>query len=582
MKPRLFILSPELHDDSGHYLPYDLALQKGAAALGLDSLVLTRLGFVPPPGSPLAFRPAFRHDIWGKNAVPGGADGRLLAKGVPTEKLRAAFANRAFLADLRTHLPASALTPESVVFVHSFLHGQIAGLVDWYAALPPARRPQLKLLFRYPFYFFDAAFLDAAFEALHRLPGSRESVTCFSDSEELARLYGARIGRPVHLLPFPHASFADADPEAREREARPIRCVSLGNARIEKGFAEIVDALFLLRETGDAAPFEFVLQASSPEAALRPRIARLREAALPGVTLLDEAISETAYAALIESADVILAPYHEEAYADRTSGIVADAIGAGKIVLTPADSCPGRRIASAGTGLFCANRSPASVAALLRGLPVALPRLRREAAQRQKEWKAHHNARRFVSLLLAHGEPCPPAPATPASPSLIAPPAPETASAGAGLGAVLFFPATWPLLQAAAEKEGLLLPGIEVHRPVVEKGFLGHLLLGVLKALSLSWLVPSRMAGVPTRLDLARLLLFSRIGRRVTWDDLLPLFLPRALRQPAEQARLAALAAGKTALLTDSPRALPFLPGKAILFRSASADLFDEIRARTS
>jgi len=516
--PKLIVLSPELRNAAGHYLPYDLALQEGARALGLDFVVLTHRDFRLPEGLSLNHRPIFRHDIWGRDAVPFGADRRLLAKGVPTEKLRAFFANRHFERDLRAALPPASLKRDDTLFLHSLLHGQVLGLARWYRTLPEANRPRLKILFRYPLYFFDASFLDEAFSLFPEEP------VCYSDSEDLARLYSEKIGRPVALLPFPHASFRDANPG--ERQGKPIRCVSLGNARVEKGFLEIAEAVLALLDGPETGQFEFVLQVSDPEAALLPGLERLRAKAAfdSRLVLLASPLSEEDYTALIESADVILAPYREEAYAARTSGIVADAIGAGKIVVTTPNSWPGRRIQASGTGLFCRDRDAASLGEVLRNLPSRIATLRAEAARRQREWKERNNPVRFVSLLLAGGESLPastPAPVFRASHS-----EPQSLPASGKRLAVLDRSASSSRsarlrrFLAAFQKSGW---SVEVDVSEAPTGPAATILLAVWKFFSLSWFCPHPQ-GVPTLFDVFRYLLFTRVGTPATRQDIAPLF----------------------------------------------------------
>ncbi|OYW09052.1 MAG: hypothetical protein B7Z53_03700, partial [Rhodospirillales bacterium 12-71-4] len=319
VNPAYCIIDPNLRDFLGHHASYDHAVARAAARAGYAPVVL---GHVAMPGAEAGLVdgarlvPAFAEDIWA-----GRQGGSRLARLADTLRR-----NQVFRQALARHLPP-ALPAGSIVFAHMITERQILGLAGWAAGMP--RGVRLVVLLRYQPSFYHGAIARRALRRFEGLAARGADIRLATDSDRLS----ARIGRLTRLavatLPIPHAPAEIPLPDPAPD--RPLTFVSLGNARGEKGFAEILTvARRIAAIPGAAQGIRFVLQANDPSEDVASVLRGFRSRPPPGVTLLDKALDHAAYEALLASADVVLAPYRREIYEDRTSGVALEAIATGR------------------------------------------------------------------------------------------------------------------------------------------------------------------------------------------------------------------------------------------------------------
>lgn len=157
----------------------------------------------------------------------------------------------------------------------------------------------------------------------------------YADTEGLARLYGEMSGLPVGLLPVPVV------PRPRRSPKPAFQAIYLGDARDEKGFPVLAQAILTMEAARRAGAITFTIQShfntepGDPATVLAR--AALQEAG-PGVHMLGEALDTDAYGALLGSADLVLTPYDPIAYQVRSSGVMSEALAAGAPVLVTAGS----------------------------------------------------------------------------------------------------------------------------------------------------------------------------------------------------------------------------------------------------
>jgi glycosyltransferase involved in cell wall biosynthesis len=235
-------------------------------------------------------------------------------------------------------IEAEGLGPADDVLIHTLGAPQLDQVFDLMLRFARPDWPTLHVVLR----------RDAA-EPLSNMPGFppiAETVArfgaagCFGgrirfycDTRELCAQYGAHLGAWPRLLPIPPIALPAGAPAADG----PLTVVYLGNARTEKGF-HLLPAMVEATLAATPRPLRFRIQAEFnldggepgiPEA--RAALERMGEA----VEVIPRALDEAEYAALLGSADIVLLPYSQRDYARRSSGILVEAVAAGRVAVVP-------------------------------------------------------------------------------------------------------------------------------------------------------------------------------------------------------------------------------------------------------
>ena len=182
----------------------------------------------------------------------------------------------------------------------------------------------------------------------------------------------------------------------------PLRVVSLGNARDEKGLLELFDAARILDLRGDADDLQIVLQANDPNAQIVQIVERFAADPPSNVRLIRDALSTDDYNALLASADIVATPYWRSIYEARTSGVFLEAVAAGKPVICTADTWMSDELGRAGAGLIVPDGDPVALAIALVEARDRFTELAAKAEADRPKWRAFHNGERLVELLV-HG-----------------------------------------------------------------------------------------------------------------------------------------------------------------------------------
>lgn len=386
------IIDPCLKDFVGHHFEYDRAVLQGLGRRGVRAVVLGHREMEPAVRSEPSVRPVFQRDIW--------CNFERLKKFKPAVRL--ILANLEFLRDLRRGVNAAGLRKDSILFAHMVNSHQLLGCAG-YSLFFQHRSSKCVFLLRYQPWFYTGKLNTIAFRVLE-LVARYKTVRLGSDSRRLAFELGKLTTLPIEVLPIPHTTPAGADGPAvaiaPPLQSRKIRLVSLGNAREEKGFGEILKAIEALISTDGAEGCEFVLQANHPEAALKDRIEAFAARQIPGVILVQEALDPASYRNLLESADIVLLPYWRSVYRERTSGVFVEALTAGKPVIATERTWMSDELASHGAGILCKDQDPASLVEAIQRSVRELPELSRKATQSQAGYAAIHNPDSLVARLL--------------------------------------------------------------------------------------------------------------------------------------------------------------------------------------
>lgn len=362
---RLLIADQSLRDLDGHHFEYDFAVAEAAKTLGLEPVILANLGYRAGDalGAPVVpwFRqdwlaarrsPATRYVLYLLARLPvglrrpligiGGGAKRLLAR---NSSLRKAPALPSFGRELHAGLTAQAVGADDHVLVHTVAISELHAMVE--ALEGQSVLPHVHVVLRRdadePFVRDDPwGGVRAAIHRARATPELRRKIRFYSDTQQLADQYNDIIGdSDVAVLPVPHALPHSPVPERTAQP--PLRLVYLGNARTEKGFHLLAAAMDELRDTHlRSGRIRLIAQANSPSSLDQELILsarrRLSSYTDEQVQLVDAQLSIADFQDLLFSADIVLLPYDAQLYRRRSSGILVQAMVAGKPVVVPADS----------------------------------------------------------------------------------------------------------------------------------------------------------------------------------------------------------------------------------------------------
>ena len=376
---RLWLVDHHLRDRVGHHLGYNLAIADAVRAAGAEAVVVGHRGLDARLVARHAAMASFRTD-W-RAAPPAwvGRDQRLL-------RLVERWSATRFRADLEGW--GSSAGAGDLIFAQMIAPRHFHAWLTWFGE--QTKPPRLALHLGYQPHRFDT---DDARNALRRLSSEhRARLVLVTDSEKLQDPFARALAAPVSYLPhIVSESFPDASTAV---PSGPLRVLAPGNARREKGFAEVWEAVKSLGDLRESGQVEFRVQCHQPDHFSAGLLAGARSA--HGLQLVNEALEEEEYFRQFVTADVVLIPYHLDHYAMRTSGVFCEARVAGKPVIASRGSWAGDRVARNGGGWLCEEKNAVDLSGCIRAALANLKSHARRAAELQGEARREFGAASFV------------------------------------------------------------------------------------------------------------------------------------------------------------------------------------------
>jgi len=421
---RILIVDQSLRDMAGHHYEYDLALFRAATAVGVHVIIGAHASVQPldllggnvrawfqrawyesheaPPAPVLAAKPVLG---WLPSVIrtPLARWARRLT-GLKTAPARTPSGSR-FGDEVLALIRAEQFGANGHVLIHTFSIPELDSLIEL------TRReeglPSIHIVFRRDAEEPSVAQgpnggIRGSLTRLSASPSAVATLRLYADTEDLARQYAALVpGLDIGAIPIPHCLPTSEASDATRKEG-PLRIVYLGDARHEKGFHLLPDLVDALADKLFPEPrARFVLQGNISVAGDSPGLsaARQRLAAYPPahVELITEQLGVAAFHDLVRAADIVLLPYDRQAYARRSSGILIQALAAGRVVVVPSGTWLAAQVDQATAVQFGNERSLADAVA------VAVddwPRLSKGARDRADLFRASHDPSRYVAQLL--------------------------------------------------------------------------------------------------------------------------------------------------------------------------------------
>ena len=388
---RIWLADHLLRDRLGHHFGYNLLLADAARSAGWDAVLVTHRDFLHDSVSGHRVERMFRND-W--RASPPS----FLSLSRTGLKILESLSAGRVAADLENVLNKEKFWPSDIILAQMLAPRHLECWLRWFARFDASLAPALVFHLGYDASRFGAH--EGLHKALNRLRKREldKRIYFISDSESLAAEYAKILKFDVRVLP--HVVAADIEGPSTSNGNEPLHFVSLGNAREEKGFWDLAEAILMLDKDLLGKEIKFTIQCHQPDRKCMEAVERLVQRSLPRVHLIRENLGEKEYLSLLVSADVVLLPYHLDKYALRTSGVFCEALVAGKAVITTEGSWMSGEISRTGGGWLVPERNPAKLAGTIQTAHQEFASLSSGCRERVPGYKAHFSADTFIRGLM--------------------------------------------------------------------------------------------------------------------------------------------------------------------------------------
>lgn len=344
---KLFLCDQLLRDNVGHHLGYNLAITDAATRLGIQPILITHREFshsveVPVHG---LFRTDYR-----ANPPPWIATNyRLL-------RLLEIWCSKRFASDITRFPPHNN---EDIIFAQMVGPRHYFRWIEWHQKQPTPSNLVFHLGYR-PERFSQ----NAVKNILKNTPAQfKKKIYFVTDSEKLGPAFEAIFQTKIHYLPH-IISYTIPLNERRSTKGMPLHVLAIGNARREKGFIEILQAVERVSSSPQAMNFNFTIQCHNPDNICREFLKTYKSSS-DTIEWIRRPLSDKEYLQKFSETDIILLPYHLDCYAMRTSGIFAEARVAGIPVIVTKGSWAGDRAAAQGGAWLVPERNADALGLIL-------------------------------------------------------------------------------------------------------------------------------------------------------------------------------------------------------------------------
>jgi glycosyltransferase involved in cell wall biosynthesis len=388
---------------AGHYYEYARVLFEEAQQRGDNFFAIGHINAAMNDMNELPVSPVFRHTF-----------GHTYIK-YPILRLADPLAGNYFFYKDLCKAVNHRITENSILFMTTVTHQHLLAWALWAVHRSLAKNSRVVLLFRRNLFDMTAQqwnpetfWMRIGFKLLEKT-GGRNLFQIATDTHRLAKEYGSLTRLPIHIFPIPHTLFKlnsdrKGDKEPFLKDPNKIKLVSLGDARMEKGFPELVDAVVSLKNELEAGYFEVVLQCNINGMDIKAINARkkLEKMQLSGVTLITDSLSSEDYYGLLKKSDCLLIPYRKNEYYSRSSGIFAEAVAAGKPVITTADTWMGSQIQEGkGSGILIRSSNTVDLINAIKTMVSDYTRYKNMAERSRESWLDFHSPHSLYNMLIS-------------------------------------------------------------------------------------------------------------------------------------------------------------------------------------
>lgn len=329
---RTFVmLDPDANDDWGHFLAYDKRLATAARANGLNFALLCRqeMPAFYKPAAASSLHNVFTINSWTVGNKSPAERGHLLQ----------------FARELKQGLTeVEATYPDGDICVFFYVGSiEAAEVLEFLLTEHPRVHGVIDLFWSFSFDQADPAY-QARWRAVAKRIDRHPRLHLMHATAQIAQEFVRDWDLSLPVLEHPSTTFADAEAKVlaetpiqpRAGDAgQPMRVLFPGGAREEKGFVLSIGACDLLR---DVPELELSLRARLDKGSGAKLKRDFKAFDRTGIEIIDQDLSDDEFITMMREADIVVIPYHAEAFRRRTSGILVDAMLLGKPVIVLQDT----------------------------------------------------------------------------------------------------------------------------------------------------------------------------------------------------------------------------------------------------
>ena len=209
-----------------------------------------------------------------------------------------------------------------------------------------------------------------------------------------------QCGFKATVVPYPLE--AQAAPAAL---ASPVfkHLLVAGSARLDKGFAQVVDLVAEMQRRGLICPITVqtsVEPRHQHDQALGQQLGRLHATGYPALHTPDQAMDPAAYRALFDGA-IVVQPYRAQDFQDRISGVTLDALAAGCPVVVTAGTWAARLVQRFDAGIAADDLSADGLLRAITPIQQDFARYASNAQTAAASVRAEHSAQGLIDVVLA-------------------------------------------------------------------------------------------------------------------------------------------------------------------------------------
>lgn len=213
------------------------------------------------------------------------------------------------------------------------------------------------------------------------------------------------LGCPTHglLVSYAHQGGSRTAPPDG-----PTRFCYLGRGCDSKGLGWLLETLYHLRPLLASGQMTWAIQAvlvSRDETLSAQQLERFRQDPLPNVELLESYLTEEEYVQQLDQCHYVVTPYDPAVYRELFSGVVTEALAAGRPVITTDGTWASQNVLARGCGLSSPFGDCEAFAKVLGQALEVRSELCKKAWDLRGSWSSEHSYDAFVSTLLSSATP---------------------------------------------------------------------------------------------------------------------------------------------------------------------------------
>lgn len=325
----------------------------------------------------------------------------------------------AFKENFKSFMEYTKSNEKDIIFINSLRPGQFLGLALWFQDQDLSKCPKIVLVLHFTSrlnnwsgYIYKKQYREAfdLCKEAHNL----NRLIILADTEELISEY-RKLGAPsIYLAPIPdfwevkenpNFHFENKNLKQKQNNNDSTIIISfVGQARRDKGFYLLPTIIKNLTHYISSNKIKFLIQTGPLDKIDYRGRATIEELKDLNAQIIDEMLNAEDYYNFIESSDIILLPYAGFTYHSQSSGIFAEAMSRGKIVVAPIGTWMGNQLMGFDLNFKKNNilRSDVTeqIIAILQGIIEDYDITKNKFKIVSKQWRSKNNIEMLVDRIL--------------------------------------------------------------------------------------------------------------------------------------------------------------------------------------